>query len=143
MSVCVFEIMKSENWSVGYFKFLKFANSVFFNFWNDTFEFRSLGFWEVWSFWKPVNWKGDVLLFGAFLKLLNFEILKSWTVEDGHRKMMKIPVNNLRNHGYAFHIYRKTWNGNLLTFLFASKGIHSTPQHTDPHPIECRCLIIS
>ena len=30
---------------------------------------------------------------------------------------------NLQKLGYEFHIYQDTWNGNLPTFLFSSKGI--------------------
>ena len=36
-----------------------------------------------------------------------FDFLKSGEVEDGHREMIKIPVKNLQNIGYEFHIYQK------------------------------------
>ena len=48
--------------------------------------------------------------------------------------MMKIPVKDLQNIGYEFHTYQKTSNGNLVTFVFPSEGVPSTPQHSDSHP---------
>ena len=44
----------------------------------------------------------------------------------------------LPNHGYEFDIYQKPWSGNLVIFLFSSKGIPSTPQHSDSHPCTSR-----
>ena len=36
--------------------------------------------------------------------------------EGGHQEMKKIPVKNIENIGYGFHIYQKVRNGNLLFF---------------------------
>ena len=69
----------------------------------------------------------------SFFELLSLDFLKSWKVDGGHREMMKMPVNNLQHIANEFQICQKTWNGNLVTFLFSSKGIPSHPQHTDFH----------
>ena len=49
-------------------------------------------------------------------------------------KWWRLVKQNLQNLGCAFHIYQKTLNRNLLTFLFSSKGTPSTPQHFDSQP---------
>ena len=56
--------------------------------------------------------------------LLNF-------VKMGTRKNENWINGNLKNLGYEIHIDKKPWDGNLMPFVFSSKGIPSTPQHTD------------
>ena len=52
-----------------------------------------------------------------------------------HLKIEKLPnCQFMFSDRCEFHIHQKTWNGNLPTFLFSSKGAPSTPQHSDSHP---------
>ena len=94
---------------------------------------ENLEFSQIWKVWVLIFWTFGFRIFEVFvfskLWILLFEIS-----EDGHRTMMNIPVKNLQTPGYEFHIYQKTWNGHLVKFLFSSKGILSTPQHSDSHP---------
>ena len=53
-------------------------------------------------------------------------------VEVGTGKWWRSP-KRLQYLGYEFHIYQKALTGNLVTFVFSSKAIPSTPQHSDSH----------
>ena len=44
-------------------------------------------------------------------------------VKIGTGNWCRIVKYNLLNHGYQFHIYQKTWNPHLVTFVFSSKGM--------------------
>ena len=87
---------------------------------------------EIWKLeiWKFRNDNFDILKFGkCFLR---------WTCRVPHvlSKFVKMGTRNKisKNHGYEFHIYQNMkWKfGNFC--IFSSKGIPSTPQHTDSHP---------
>ena len=57
--------------------------------------------------------------------------------KDGHRKMMKIRLikswNSWIRHQYLSNMKWK-FDNSYICFSFSSKGIPSTPQHTDSHP---------
>ena len=59
------------------------------------------------------SWKCMYRCFCSFL--LEFSCISSCIIfcEDWHQEMIKIPVKNLENLGYNFHIYQNTWRGNL------------------------------
>ena len=60
----------------------------------------------------------------------NFEIMKCWKAEKSKRctgKWWRSPQTNLQTLGYEFHIYQKTWNKHLLTFLFLALLDRSNP----------------
>ena len=70
-----------------------------FKFWK--LEHNSLVFW---------TFKNKLLEIGNWIwhvTFWNFEILKSWNFENMHREMMKIPLKNLQNLRYEFHIYQE------------------------------------
>ena len=68
--------------------------------------------------------------------------------EDGHRKWWRSVWKSSGNLGHGLKISLKTWNEIMVNFwnqkprnqeakkpfLFLSKGIPSSPQHTDSHP---------
>ena len=63
----------------------------------------------------------------VFSANFGYLIFVSILVKMGTRKLWEMVKWNLQNHGYELNIYQKTWNGNLVTFVFSGKGIPSTP----------------
>ena len=68
---------------------------------------------------------------------LNFALFKFWSSEKlkGRRRAPENdedPHKHLQNLGYEFHIDQKSWNGNLVTFVFSSKGSHPSTCHYIP-----------
>jgi hypothetical protein len=57
--------------------------------------------------------------------------------EEGHQEMMKIPVKISKN-AYQFHIYQK-YNGDLVSFVFSSKGFPNTLNIPTPTFAPDRC----
>ena len=106
------------------FSIFRFEIATFWNLKFRKFKFRNFKTWHL----KHGNWKFDIM------ELLSFEISESWTLENSHRKRMTSPLKVLQHIGYEFHNYQKTWNGFCVSFVFSSKGIPSTPQHSDSHP---------
>ena len=68
--------------------------------------------------------------FWNFGFLIRYQVLWRWAPEKDENWLNKI--SKAMDMNFISHL--KTWNVHLVTFVLSSKGIPSTPQHTDPHP---------
>ena len=85
---------------------------------------------ESWDFetWNVGNWN-YIFCFGPFEYLI-FQI--SWRWGPGNDEKWSNEISKIMDMNFIS--MKKPWNGHLVTFVFSSKGIPSTPQHSDSHP---------